>query len=105
MFASGAFQLIPARSNRHPPSCTMDSGPVLGACERMHSRPHLKTYFLILVMIIAGPVGNVLLAKAMKSAGAVNYWPPSGLFDTFLRVFGHWTIWVGISCLIAFIVA
>ncbi len=56
-------------------------------------------------MIVAGPVGNVLLAKAMKSVGQVRYWPPVRLFDTFLRVFGSWTIWIGILSLIAFIVA
>jgi drug/metabolite transporter (DMT)-like permease len=71
----------------------------------MLSRPHFKTYFLILVMIIAGPVGNLLLAEAMKKAGPVRYWPPVELLDTFLHVFGHWTIWVGILSLIAFIVA
>jgi drug/metabolite transporter (DMT)-like permease len=71
----------------------------------MHSRRHLKTYFLIAIMIIAGPVGNVLLAKAMKNAGTVRYWPPAELLDTFLRVFGHWTIWIGILSLIGFIVA
>jgi multidrug transporter EmrE-like cation transporter len=83
----------------------MDAGPVLRANERMHSRPHLKTYILIAIMVIAGPIGNLLLAKAMKNAGAVQYWPPSDLFDTFLRVFGHWTIWIGILSLIGFIVA
>ena len=30
---------------------------------------HLKTFFLILVMVIAGPLGNVLLSKGMKQAG------------------------------------
>ena len=56
-------------------------------------------------MIIAGPVGNLLLAKAMKNAGEVRYWPPANLLDTFVRVFGSWTIWIGILSLIGFIVA
>ena len=71
----------------------------------MHSRLHLKTYILIAIMIIAGPVGNLLIAKAMKQAGEVKFWPPSQLPDVFFRVFGSLTIWAGIACLIAFIVA
>jgi drug/metabolite transporter (DMT)-like permease len=71
----------------------------------MHTRLHLKTYFLIAIMVVAGPVGNLLLAKAMKNVGTVHYWPPINLVDTFLQVFGSWTIWVGIASLIAFIVA
>jgi drug/metabolite transporter (DMT)-like permease len=71
----------------------------------MHSRLHLKTYFLIAVMVIAGPIGNLLIAKAMKQTGPIVYWPPSELLHVFLRVFGGFTIWAGIACLIAFIVA
>jgi uncharacterized membrane protein len=71
----------------------------------MHSRPHLKTYILIAVMVIAGPVGNLLLAKGMKEIGAIRYWPPSELLPVFFRVFGSWTIWTGIACLITFMIA
>lgn len=56
-------------------------------------------------MIIAGPVGNLLIAMAMKDVGTVRYWPPAELLPTFLRVFGSWTVWAGIAFLIAFIVA
>ncbi len=71
----------------------------------MHTRLHLKTYILIAVMIVAGPVGNLLIAKAMKNVGAIKYWPPSQLFSVFLRVFSSFTIWIGIACLMTFIVA
>ncbi len=71
----------------------------------MHSRPHLKTYILIAVMVIAGPIGNLLLAKGMKEIGAIHYWPPSELLPVFFRVFGSWTIWTGIACLITFMIA
>lgn len=71
----------------------------------MHSRLRLRTYILIAVMIIAGPVGNLLLAKGMKNAGTVRLWPLADLWPVFLRVFGSLTIWVGIACLIAFISA
>ena len=71
----------------------------------MHSRPHLKTYILIAIMVVAGPVGNLLIAKGMKQAGALKFWPPSQLVHDFLRVFGSLTIWIGIASLITFIVA
>ncbi len=71
----------------------------------MHSRLHLKTYILIAIMVVAGPVGNLLIAKGMRQAGEVKLWPPSELLPAFVRVFSSLTIWVGIASLIAFIVA
>jgi len=71
----------------------------------MHTRLHLKTYLLIGIMVIAGPIGNLLIAKAMKQTGPIKYWPPSELLHVFLNVFGGLTIWAGIACLIAFIVS
>jgi drug/metabolite transporter (DMT)-like permease len=71
----------------------------------MHTRLHLKTYLLIGIMVIAGPIGNLLIAKAMKQTGPINYWPPPELLHVFLKVFGGLTIWAGIACLIAFIVS
>jgi drug/metabolite transporter (DMT)-like permease len=84
----------------------MDSGASLQALiARMHSRSHLKTYFLIAVMVIAGPIGNLLLAKGMKQIGEVHYWPPSELLPVFIRIFSSLTIWIGIASLIAFVVS
>jgi len=71
----------------------------------MHSRLHLKTYILIAIMVVAGPVGNLLVAKGMRQAGEVKLWPPSELLAVFVRVFGSLTIWMGIAFLIMFIVA
>ena len=71
----------------------------------MHTRLHLKTYVLIAIMIVAGPVGNLLIAKGMRQAGQVKLWPAAELLATFTHVFGSLTIWVGIASLIAFIVA
>lgn len=56
-------------------------------------------------MIIAGPVGNLLLAKGMKDLGPIRFWPASELLPLFVRVFSSWTIWVGIACLIGFVVS
>jgi hypothetical protein len=71
----------------------------------MHNRPHLKTYILIAIMIVAGPVGNLLIAKGMRQAGALKFWPLPELLYGFVRVFETPTIWIGIASLITFIVA
>lgn len=71
----------------------------------MRNRPHLKTYILIAIMVVAGPVGNLLIAKGMRQAGALRFWPLGQLVHDFLRVFGSFTIWIGIASLITFIVA
>jgi drug/metabolite transporter (DMT)-like permease len=71
----------------------------------MHTRLHVKTYLLIAIMVVAGPVGNLLIAKAMKQLGQVKFWPVSALLAVFVRAFSSFTIWAGIACLLAFIAA
>src|ERR1700739_3235638 len=70
-----------------------------------HKAFHLKTYLLIAVMIIAGPLGNVLLGKGMKHIGEFAFWPSSELLRSGLRIFTTGSIWLGIASLIAFFVA
>jgi len=65
---------------------------------------HLTTYLLIAVMIIAGPLGNVLLGMGMKHIGEFEMWPPSQLLHAGLKIFTTPTIWLGIASLIAFFV-
>jgi drug/metabolite transporter (DMT)-like permease len=60
---------------------------------------------MILVMILTGPLGNVLLGMGMKHVGAVIIWPPSQLLHTGLKVFGSTSIWLGISSLFVFFVS
>jgi drug/metabolite transporter (DMT)-like permease len=66
---------------------------------------HLKTYLLIGVMVIAGPLGNVLLGKGMKQAGRLAVWPPAEALHTALRVLGTGSIWLGVGSLLAFFLA
>jgi drug/metabolite transporter (DMT)-like permease len=66
---------------------------------------HLKTYLMIAVMIVAGPLGNVLLAKGMKHAGDLSIWPPAALFHTAMNVFASGFIWLGVASLISFFIA
>jgi drug/metabolite transporter (DMT)-like permease len=65
----------------------------------------LKTFLLILVMVIANPLGNVLLGKGMKQAGRVEIWPPAAAVHTGLHVFSTGTIWLGVASLLTFFLA
>src|ERR1700743_916598 len=70
-----------------------------------HKPLRLKTFLMILVMIVTGPLGNVLLGKGMKHVGVVTSWPPSALLHTAFKVFASTSIWLGISSLILFFVS
>jgi drug/metabolite transporter (DMT)-like permease len=75
--------------------------------ERMTAQKplHLKTFLMILVMVIAGPLGNALLSKGMKHAGKLVIWPPSDALHTAFRIFGTGTIWLGVASLLTFFLA
>ena len=66
---------------------------------------HLKTFSMILVMVIAGPLGNVLLSRGMKQAGRLAIWPPTEALHTALRVFDTGSIWLGVASLLTFFLA
>jgi drug/metabolite transporter (DMT)-like permease len=66
---------------------------------------HSKTYLLILVMVIFGPLGNVLLGKGMKQIGTVSLGSLPEAFGILSRVLTSATIWLGIGSLITFFVA
>jgi drug/metabolite transporter (DMT)-like permease len=56
-------------------------------------------------MVIAGPLGNVLLSKGMKQTGQLSIWPPGALLHTASQVLGNVSIWLGIASLLTFFVA
>jgi len=56
-------------------------------------------------MVLAGPLGNVLLGKGMKHVGRVQLWPPAELLRVFTRVFTSGTIWLGVGSLLVFFAA
>ena len=66
---------------------------------------HFKTYCMILVMVIFGPLGNVLLGRGMKNLGSAMAWNPSELPHIFVRVFTSGYIWLGVASLLTFFVA
>jgi drug/metabolite transporter (DMT)-like permease len=66
---------------------------------------YFKTYFLIFLMVVFGPLGNVLLGKGMKRIGAVSIGTPAGMPDLLTHVLRSGTIWLGIGSLMTFFVA
>jgi drug/metabolite transporter (DMT)-like permease len=69
---------------------------------RMKSHLRVKTYFAILLMIIFGPLGNVMLGKGMKRVGEVSVRSPGQIFHTLVTIFSTTEIWIGIAFLITF---
>jgi len=66
------------------------------------ARSPSKIYLLIMLMVILGPLGNVLLGKGMKRIGAASAWNQAGLLHFLTQLSGSGAIWLGLLCLIAF---
>jgi drug/metabolite transporter (DMT)-like permease len=66
---------------------------------------HFKTFLLISLMVIFGPLGNVLLGKGMKRIGDVSMATPAEALGVLSRILTSGTIWLGIGSLISFFVA
>jgi drug/metabolite transporter (DMT)-like permease len=64
----------------------------------------LKTIVLIAIMVVAGPLGNVLLGQGMKQIRPV-LWPPIEFLRTGLQILSSHSIWLGIGSLLAFFIA
>ena len=71
----------------------------------MTSSPRQKTYFFISLMVIFGPLGNVMLSKGMKAIGSVAGRSPAELVHVFVQVVSSGTIWLGIASLLTFFLA
>jgi drug/metabolite transporter (DMT)-like permease len=70
-----------------------------------HKPLHLKTFAMILIMIIAGPLGNVLLGKGMKTVGSASVTSLSDLMHVVGRVFSSEYVWLGVASLLTFFIA
>lgn len=70
-----------------------------------HKRLQFKTFAMIFIMIIAGPLGNVLLGKGMQSAGSTAIQSISDLAHVIGQVFVNPWVWLGIGSLLTFFVA
>jgi drug/metabolite transporter (DMT)-like permease len=71
---------------------------------RSSERLHLKTYFLLFLMVTFGPVGDILLGKGMKTVGVPPSWMPPEILHFFLRTFASPVVWLGISSLLTYLV-
>ena len=66
---------------------------------------HFKTYCMILIMVVFGPLGNTLLGKGMKGVGSAAGWAPSEFPRVFSQIVTSGYIWLGVGSLLAFFVA
>jgi len=66
---------------------------------------HLKTFILLLVMVVFGPLGDVFLGKGMRRLQTAGIRTPADLVHFFLRAFSSETVWIGILLLATFFAA
>jgi len=59
---------------------------------------------MILLMVVFGPLGNLLLGKGMKQLGATPAWTLGAIARFVDMVLHSGTVWLGIASLIAFFV-
>ena len=73
----------------------------------MKSAPslHCIAHLLISLMVIFGPLGNVLLGKGMKRIGAASIGTPAAALELISHVLTSGTIWLGIGSLVTFFMA
>ena len=65
----------------------------------------VKTSLSILIMVILGPLGDVLLRKGMQDIASPAAWVPTVLAASVAHVLGSATIWLGIACLVTYLLA
>jgi len=61
-----------------------------------------KVYLFLLLMVILGPLGNVLLGKGMRQVGSISSWDSAEVIHFLSQVAGSVAIWLGILCLMVF---
>ncbi len=64
-----------------------------------------KTFLMVVVMVICGPLGNTFLGKGMKQIGTVGVWPASRLISSLSKIIATPSIWMGIGSLMVFFIA
>jgi len=63
-----------------------------------------KTYVLLALMVVFGPVGDVLLSKAMKQSAGPQAWTVPAVSRFFFEAMTRGTVWLGIASLLLFLV-
>jgi drug/metabolite transporter (DMT)-like permease len=63
-----------------------------------------KTYILLFLMIALGSVGNTILDKGMKDVGPIDFSTRSAIWQGAFHTFTSGTIWLGICCMLLFMI-
>ena len=63
-----------------------------------------KTYILLSLMMLFGSVGNTILDKGMKSLGPIDLSTRAAIWQGAFHTFTNGTIWLGICCMLLFMV-
>jgi drug/metabolite transporter (DMT)-like permease len=63
-----------------------------------------KTYTFLLLEVLFATFGNTLFDKGMKDVGALGFGSASRMWSEALRIGSNGTMWVGVLCMLAFIV-
>jgi drug/metabolite transporter (DMT)-like permease len=71
---------------------------------RFHRHLRVKTFVLLVLMVLSVSFGNVMLSRGMKQIGRVALDSPAATAITFERTFSSGTIWLGIASLLLFFV-
>ena len=64
----------------------------------------VKTYICLALMMTLGSVGNTILDKGMKGLGSIDFSTRAAISQGVLHTFTSGTIWVGIGCMLLFMV-
>jgi multidrug transporter EmrE-like cation transporter len=64
----------------------------------------LKTYIALFLMIALGSVGNTILDKGMKGLGPIDFSTRATIWQGAFHTFTSGTIWLGICCMLLFMV-
>ena len=65
---------------------------------------HIKTYILLFLLVSVGSIGNTILDKGMRDIGAVDLSTFAGFWNAALHIVTSGTIWVGIVCMLLFMI-
>jgi drug/metabolite transporter (DMT)-like permease len=63
-----------------------------------------KTYILLFLMMALGSVGNTILDKGMKDLGPIEFSTRAAIWQSAFHTFTSGTIWLGICCMLLFMV-
>jgi drug/metabolite transporter (DMT)-like permease len=63
-----------------------------------------KTYILLFLMMALGSVGNTILDKGMKDLGPIDFSTRSAIWQGAFHTFTSGTIWLGICCVLLFMI-